>query len=242
MPHGTPDWGLVGPKSTTYGLDDLGEHAVRMGSPHFFDRRGDCLFLSDFREGLTIFDQFFSAAGGAVDLVTGNARTGAFCIMLTAPGGDEEYAELIARLVSPVSGRLGLEFSFADQDSNAHWDGYLDWWDGVLHHMGRVRISAPTGAIYYWDNASDWVLLGTIGALSGRTHPVHTLKFVVDQTLSEYVRVIVNNYLFSLVGTPVPTAGVVVAPYMQIEIRNTNIADGELPGYVDNVIVTQNEP
>lgn len=31
MPHGTPDWGLVGPKTTTYGVDDLGEHAVRMG-------------------------------------------------------------------------------------------------------------------------------------------------------------------------------------------------------------------
>ena len=49
MPHGTPDWGLVGPKTTTYGMDDEGEAAVRLGSPHFFDRRGDVLLLTDFR-------------------------------------------------------------------------------------------------------------------------------------------------------------------------------------------------
>ncbi|GAI90305.1 unnamed protein product, partial [marine sediment metagenome] len=102
MPHGTPDWGLVGPKDTVYGLDDLGEHAVRLGTPHLWDRRGDVIWMSDFREGLGDVGTFVGpGAGGSVVLHTEYARQGAYCVQLTTDK-DDEIAFLHKYLPFPV--------------------------------------------------------------------------------------------------------------------------------------------
>ena len=242
MPHGTPDWGLVGPKARVFGLDDLGEHAVRLGSPDFFDRRGDVLFITDFTEGLSIFDGSGNIAGWAVCLATGYARTGAYCAKLTTPGGDGNDARLVARLATPVSVSLGLEFVFGDYAGRSDWQGYLDWWDGVLHYMARVRVNTATGAIDYYDNVTPWVNFATVGGLHDHSHPMHTLKLVVFQTPPVYVRVIINSFLLPLPSIAVPSVGPPGGPYIQFEIRAVNTADPPAIGFVDNVIVTQNEP
>jgi len=242
MPHGTPDWGLVGPKQTVYGLDDLGEHAVRMGSPNFFDRRGDVIFLTDFSEGLSMFRQMGSGLGPWVGLSTGNARTGAFAARLMPGPGLGGHAELVFTLAPPTVTGIGLEFSFGRDISPAYWEGHLEWFDGGARNIAWIRVNSATGGLEYYDNVTPWVYVGAVGQLRTWDGALHTLKMVVDIGRGEYVRVILNQQPFSLAGVPMPSPGAVGAPYLYGEVRHTNSVAIAAEGFVDNVIVTQNEP
>lgn len=242
MPHGTPDWGLVGPKTTVYGLDDLGEHAVRLGSPHFFDRRGDVVFLTDFSEGLAPFWQAGAGAGWGVGLTAGNSRTGPFCARLRAGVAVGGHAGLYFTLAPSVLGPIGLEFTFGRADSQCYWEGRLDWNDGVDWAQARIRVTHWSGALEYWDNVTPWVNFATVGLLRPWASAMHTLKMVVDINREEYVRVLLNDQAYLLPAVPVPPVGGVLAPHIYVQILCTNAAAVELDGYVDNVIVTQNEP
>ena len=52
MTHGVQDFGASSGQNSTYGLTDLGELAVRLGSPVSFDRRGDVVMMETFEDGL----------------------------------------------------------------------------------------------------------------------------------------------------------------------------------------------
>jgi len=121
MPHGTPDWGLVGPKQTIYGLDDLGEHAVRAGSPHLWDRRGDVYHQTNFSEGLEVWRRVIGAAGDTVILYTGVVRHGAFSVQLTPGSPAVHQAGLINHFPIPRLSGIGLEYSFSTDDGHKYW-------------------------------------------------------------------------------------------------------------------------
>ncbi len=242
MPHGTPDWGLVGPKQTIFGLDDLGEHAVRLGSPHFFDRRGDALLLTTFQEGTGPFSYLAAGAGTAVQLYTHHSRQGAYSVRLMSGTDDGAYSGIRARMAYPVPSSLGLEFCFIGQGVQI-WRAYLEWYDGDDHYFARIRITESTGAIDYGHGDGLWTNFATLGLLYGGDNPIHTLKLVADMPLSEYVRVIFNNNSWSLAGTPVPSIpAAVVGEHLVVEIHYAEANRLNTQGYVDNVIVTQNEP
>ncbi len=244
MPHGTPDWGLVGPKSTIYGLDDLGEHAVRLGSPHLFDRRGDVIWMTDFRNGMGSVQSIGPPGFGAVSLWAGYTRQGAFCVRLMP---------LIAAVVGlqkvlpyPVYSRMGLEFSFSVDVRSDYIVGQLYADDTVNEMQAQVRYNEGNDRLEYADAATPTVwqpIADNLDVTYGEYCP-HTLKMVVDlaATPPEYVRVIFNDVTYSLSGIPLrlgATTGVVYA-----RARVTHWADGmgDADISVDNVIVTQNEP
>lgn len=244
MPHGTPDWGLVGPKATTYGLDDWGEHAVRLGSPHLFDRRGDCLLLTDFRVGIENLEGVGVPIGWTIDLVTEHSRSGAYAVQVTAQGGEGFTAGLRALLAYPVLSPLGLEFTFGG-DQSKRWQAWIDWYTGAQHYLAGLRISPWSGLLEYSTAVGVWAPQATLGFLRTSDYAMHTLKFVVEPSLipPEYVRAILNENLEQMTGIQVPwVADVVTLPHLAISIYIENTADTEATGYVDNVIITQNEP
>jgi len=242
MPHGTPDWGLVGPKSTTFGLDDLGEHAVRMGSPHLWDRRGDVVYTTDFSEGFGIFRGSFDGLGSGVTLYTGNARHGAFSVRLTPGSNLGRTAGLAAFMPIPRFAGWGLEFTFNTDDDHTTWAWELETrvgthrWRAVVHYdvvLARLQYLADDGLYYpfataipYWDC----------------TDLSNTGKMVVDSRKWEYVRFLLNDREYPLTGIPVDYIPAMAATYFQVSFGLYGPPGKNVPGYVDSVIVTQNEP
>lgn len=242
MPHGTPDWGLLGPKTTVFGLDDLGEHAARLGSPHFFDRRGDTVFLTDFSEGMSFFWPVAWGGAGTTGFSTGNSRTGAYAVRLTPGATAGDYAELQFMLAPSVLGPIGLEFTFGSAEVGCYWEGWLHWNDGVDWAEARIRVSMSTGELEYYIGAARWVHIATVGTMRAWASAMHTLKMVVDINREEYVRVLLNDQVYPLPGVPIPPVGGVLAPHIRGHIRCTRLGAIMDDGYVDNVIITQNEP
>ena len=241
-PHGTPDWGLVGPKNITYGLDDLGEHAVRLGSPHLWDRRGDVVYSTCFREGLGMFHTQILGVGAAVELVTGCSRQGAYSILLRPGSALGDHAMLQLAFPFQDLSAVGLEFSF----SLALWTYYIavqiNWYNGALERRGQMRYYHTTHQLYYLNGLGAWVLLPPDIPRHGCIRPEHTLKLVVDMDRSEYVRFLLDELSYDLRGLAVAQAPDPRPPYWYFTLWHYGVATHNPDCHIDNVIVTQNEP
>ena len=242
MPHGMPDWGLMGPKTVTYGLDDMGELAVRLGSPHLWDRRGDALHMTDFREGLGIFRWGVSGAGAEVALCTGHSRSGAYSVRLRAGSNLDRLAYLRARFSVQEPSCVGQEFTFALGDTTTELHGEIDWFDGVFAHYGRVRYSVALGQLHYYTTGAAWVLLQGGVFINFADRPEHTLKVVVDMDLNEYVRVRLDHQAWDVRGVPVNEEVAPIPEAWQFTIRHYGLGGWNPDSYIDDVIITQNEP
>jgi len=242
MPHGTPDWRINWTPRTVWGLEDLGEHAVRMGSPHLWDRRGDVFYETDFRDGLGIFRPSFDGLGASVILHAGNARHGAFDVKLTPGSNLGRTAGLAAYMPIPRRTGVGLEFTFSTDDDHTTWAWELetrigtDRWRAVIHYdvaLTRLQYLGDDGlyhtfatAVPYWDC----------------TDLSNTGKMVVDSRTWNYVRFLLNDQEYSLINTPVDHIPALAGTYFQVSFGLYGPPGLNVSGYVDSVIVTQNEP
>ncbi|MBA7474244.1 hypothetical protein ES707_09592 [subsurface metagenome] len=208
MPHGTPDWGLVGPKSTVYGLDDLGEHAVRLGSPHLWDRLGDLLWQTTFAHGLGDVTLMVAIAGSSVHLHTGYARQGAFCAQLTEPDIALANAYIQKHLPLPVTSRVGIECSFSFDDDLLYFGVGFTGNNGALTFEAYARYDHQNGRLEYEDNLGVYQLITDDFYLREFFDDTHVMKLVVDFFSEEYVRVIVDDQTFLLTGIAYRTFGV----------------------------------
>jgi len=242
VPHGTPDWGLVGPKSTVYGLDDLGEHAVRLGSAHRWDRRGDEIFSTDFSEGIGDVWPCTSGLGGAIALQTGSARQGAFCLKLTAGRTADFYANASKLLPYPVLSSLGIECSFSYQADTDHVDllGYV--YDGLDQWNPCLRFYPNTGVLECQIGVAAWYQMSLVQGGYRADYCCNTMKIVFNVTRGEYIRAIVNENVYSLVGQPIYNFGNVHAPAFIAHLEHYAVAGENPVCYADCFIVTQNEP
>jgi len=245
MPHGTPDWGHTGPKETTFGLDDLGEQAVRLGSPHLWDRRGDVLWLTDFRNGLGDMIVAGPPLLGTVSLFTGLARQGAFCVQLAA--NVSATVGLEKGLPYPVLSRIGLEFSFSVVLRSAYILAEIQADNTVDAMLGYVRYDQGADELQYMQVPFPpaWEAFATaLNPIRGVTCP-NTLKVVVDlaATPPEFVRVIFNNVTYTnIAGVPLFAAATAGRAFVYVRVRHEADAGGDATIHIDNVIVTQNEP
>ena len=112
MAHGTPDFGITAGARTTHQLDDLGEHAVRLGSIDAYDRRGDVYFFDDFEAIRPRYAVSAPDTGAGVGYNPDQAKSGIASLMLTAgsDGGRVTSVETYTPGVAPS--RIGLEVSF----------------------------------------------------------------------------------------------------------------------------------
>ena len=242
MPHGTPDWGLVGPKAITYGLDDLGEAVARLGSPHLWDRRGDVLYVTDFREGLGMMAYTSNGTGAGVFLVTGHSRLGAYAVNLRAGSDGARFANLHVALPFQASSCVGLECSFSLHVNSSYmrWDVY--WLDGAVASYGGVVYDHVAQQLRYRTTGDVWqVLAGGVGRHAS-AHPEHTMKVVVDMGIHEYVRFLLDELAYDMRGIPVYVTPAPAAPYWGFAIEHYGVALQNPDSYVDSVIITQNEP
>jgi len=248
MPHGTPDWGLVGPKTTTYGLDDLGEHAVRLKSPHLWDRRGDVVIIDTFEHGLAQAVQHLDGLNAAIVLMGGEAWHGAFCAKLTTGSGDTRAAGLEYPHGRCVGSPLGIEFTFTpftplavDEGTTAYW--YWEIFQRTLgmDYRGCVRYDLRGQTLEYQDIGGGWVEFANGLEETRATDVWHTGKLVVDYINRLYVRFILNDHQWNLPGIPVwhnPGGG---RTHITWVARLYGQAGENQSALLDAVICTQND-
>lgn len=242
MAHGTPDWGQTAGAVTVYQLSDMAELAARLGSPITHDRRGDVMWWDDFEWSLNKWQATVSGTGAAAAISTARARNGRCSVLLTA-GSDGGFLSEIAHLLPfPALSNLGAEFSFSLGSVISDLTLEQTIRDGAASVAYGVRWNDVTNMLQYFSSAGAWTDLAATPQYSSGPSLFHVMKVVVDAVARKYVRLIVDDVAISMAGLGAEVSVSAFAPLWTVEITNNGRAGSNDTVYIDDVILTQNEP
>ncbi len=242
MPRGTWDW-ATNPAGLIFVPNlDLAEIAVRLGSIVSHDRRGDVMFLDSFESGKEKWAETISGDGAAVDLATDQARNGAYSVLLTAGTTNAMYAQVTHFVPFPELGPMGFEFGFLPLTGLTALWWHMDVYSGTTRTRFRVRWRGSDNDLQYEDSAGTWVTFATdVTPFSGSTL-FNVGKLVADPSTGDHVRFLLNDVTYSLAGI----AGSSVATGTDAHLTMAALAFGDSIAnrqcYVDDFILTRNEP
>ena len=242
MPHGTPDWGVDWAPRTVRGLDDLGEHAVRLGSPNYWDRRGDTLLAEDFDSGLGCWLAIPGGLGASVELESATAYHGVYSVKLTAGSAGVHDAVISYRHGLPFSSRLGIEFTFtlAAQTEYVRWR--IGWHIGLDVYLAEVRYDRAAQTLDYRIGGAAWTIFAPTVDLYVAPKTWHTGKLVADFARFQFARFIMNGTEYPLENIPLYNYPAPAAEWMYFDVAHIGVLGNNPEIFVDCVILTQNEP
>jgi hypothetical protein len=242
MAHGTPDYGLTAGAQTTFQLNDLAELAVRLGSIVSYDRLGEVVFLDGFEQSIPRYALQCDGLGCSADYSAAHARNGLRSIHLVAGSdGDTDAALNFASVDIPPS-RVGVQCSFIGVTNLSVltmnvFAALLDGsWHAALsiHPLSQVlTIDDDTGAPLTIDAATP---------VSQDLLAWNTWKLVVDLVHHTYIRARFNGNSYDLTGIPLQSVGGPGRGQITLEVHLVGEVGLNDDAYIDDLILTQNEP
>lgn len=240
--HGAPDWGVMAGKQTVYALHDMAELAARMGSIDTFDRRGDVVHLEDFEAGGKRY--LYYSGGVTSDPVTSvaTAKTGAISAKMTTQAEPPYYCTLHAYHPLPRLTGIGFEAAFTLEADHHFVKISLDHYNGADDYYAEVRYDLVDKALYvrHSDGALKTIASGL--ALFPYYKAWHVIKLVADYKTGKYQRVILDDKQYDLSAYSLYRVGATALVYLLNSIDFYAPGETQLVSYVDDVIITQNEP
>ena len=118
----------------------------------------------------------------------------------------------------------------------------MTYYDGLQSHQAHIQYTVATGVLAYTDSAGAPQTIDTLPRFHIMDRPVHTVKLVADFTTHEYVRVILDQSVYSLAGIPLLPAVAFVGPRLHSLFGVLGDLATDSTCTIDRVIVTQSEP
>lgn len=224
------------------GEDVIAELAVRLGSIVSFDRHGDVIFLESFESGLKRIVVHTSGTGAAVVLSVASARTGGYSAKLTAGSDASKYAWVEVRLTPSLKNRLGFEVSWARVPSGTYIEIFLAYFPVGAYHYGALRVDVDADKWQYLDADAAWQDLEIDLTLYTADSFYHTMKLVVDFDSAVYVRAMLDEFVGDVVDVPLRGATIAAGPYLLCYVALTETASANPYIYLDDLVITRNEP
>lgn len=207
-----------------------------------FDRRGDVFFSDDFESDVLKWALGGSGFNYAYESTAIKARNGAFCCELTTDIAVGDNVRIARDLSYPRLSSLGTEFSYNQIGNISSIRLYIDLDNGVNVHQAIFRYDPPTGDVYIYDRFAGWVPLEGGLMLSTATKRFHTVKLVANFVTDRYVRLLLNNREWPLTQYSLNLGLTAVPGAFEVSIWVYNQVAGAHKAWVDDFVVTQNEP
>ena len=230
---------------------DVWGNAISMGNAELaavlsfakrHDRRGNVLWLSSFENGL---GEFYTAVNGtlaSVSLSTAVALSGAYSCKLTAGSDSEKRAGVFKVISYPILSKVGGQAAFTWDTTIDHLLLDFSLYDGTNYTTFSVKFDPSLGKMQYFNSVSGWTDIAALPAWTTATYLFHVAKIVVDLDTGKYVRLIVDDTEYSLANISAYTTSSGVQPYLTFSIMVVGPGTTNPALYVDDVIITQNEP
>lgn len=240
--HGLPDHSSTAAPSVIYPLLDVGEAAARLGSIVTYDRRGDIVWFDDFEHGLGKWTKVLDGTGARADLSLLYQRHGACSALLCAGATTPFLSQITTRTYCPGLTRCGLEASFSIVDTTGYVTLVLYVFTGTRVCLGGLRWTISDQLHQYLDAAGVWQTLAIDQVAYIGAHAFHTMKLVIDPDSEEYTRLLIDGIAYELPALAVLAADNTTPPQIVPAISNYGLTPQTRWVYVDDVILTQNEP
>jgi len=242
MPRGQPDYGLYTDTPVASGISDPGEAAARLGSINVYDRRGWTVWFDDFESPSLKWVGARTAPGAFPVLSTGQAFSGIQSVHLNAPAGVASASSIARRFPLIRRGKVGFEIWV---QGTTVTPGYLelraDIHDGVTPYWAAWRYYSAGRDLYIVTPDGEELIDNLAYMISSRFYFL-PVKLVVDMDTDLYTRLVVGEreHDISAYGQNVMAPGTNKFIEVTISIAPNAVFDQKM--YLDNFILTQNEP
>jgi len=242
MAHTLPDYSTKYKMATIFGQIDTGELAARLGSPDTFDRRGNVVFMDDFEATVLHWGVFLVGAGSSVVLSTADVYRNSQSCKLHTDINLNDLAEIRRSFALPVNSKIGMEFSVSGDFTNTNLEFWHSIYTGARLYVAKIRYHYTTKTLSYADSGDIFQPLSTTQGIGDASFFYSTFKLVIDYDTHKYVRLIVDKDTYDLSTYDLQWAANATTPRMHTIIQLKNTAAAARTAYIDDVILTQNEP
>ncbi len=242
MTHGTEDFGNRKQLIDVYSIQDLGELAVRLGSPVVYQRLGTVVYIEDFSNGLGRWN-FGYINSGFESLETKYFLSKGFSLKLGSGATNNSTVEAVSQFQPFSLDKVGLEVSFSLESGLGEIIFQILYYTETTGYIGAVKYDPGiTNKLYYLNSSGVYTAFSDELLLELYEKFFHTCKLVVDFGSNQYVRFYLDNFSYSLGLLDLKHDTTSTRRMFVIDIQVNNKTSGAMTGYIDNVIVTINEP
>lgn len=242
MVHTRPPWTSKWRMATIFEQIDSGELAARLGSPNTFDRRGDTVFMDDFEAATLKWKTDGAGDNAAVSLSAAWAKTGSQSCKLTAGEGAGGQAWIFKRLEAQVVGKIGAECSFTVNADTGAITFELRYYNGTHYYVAYIKYFKADKKFQYVNSGGGFVDLLTDIELESDIDTFNTVKIVSDTDSLEYVRFICNDTGKSMANLGLRRIGDDTPATLYFSVNHASAHAAVKSIYIDDIILTQNEP
>ena len=237
-----PDFGVATLPHQMDLVISLSEEAVRLGSSHLFERTGNVLFIEKFNNGLTTWLPIDDEYGSYVVLMAEPVCFGYYSVKLHVAQHSSAKAGIKRTFPYPNIAPFGCEFWFKFISDTDDLRLKLTYTDSTTIHSAEIKIKPVPGEVYYLDADNEWIQFGSPDVDTSGYYGWHVAKLVADFINGYYDRFVMDDINYNLndiklnevIGTYYPMVSVEIANHYSAAIANDI--------YIDNIIVTINEP
>lgn len=237
-----PDFGISDTFHTKYVMSDMGELAARLGSPSMFDRTGTIIWYEQFIAGFNNWQKWSSLGGVQPVLVANPFLYRPYAIKLFCASTVNAECSIQADLPFPYESALGIEFAYWPQIDTPQ-----------IRFIGKLYSGTKVYSFGVYFNLADFKIsvrdsggnpLEVYSSVRGyHIEEVYNIvKIVLDLKNKQYGRIMFNKYDLSVSGIAMQTGNSSTRPSLSIIAEVLGIGTYASKVYVDNFIVTLNEP
>jgi len=242
MPHGAPDYSDVKTGALVYRIDDMGELAARLGSTLTYDRRGNVLWFYNFDHGVNGIGQFPGVGDNSIGLAADYWQTAPFSAYITADANAAAQPYIHTRQPVPPLGKVGFQSSIKFSANAHNVTLQLSHWEGDDRYYSYLNLDPDAETLQVFTGNEGTVTLDSDLPDLSTGYYFANIKLVVDLSDHTLVRAMVDSNEYDLSDYTMKKAVGGIAPNLQVMVRLIGNTDGASTIYVDNLIITHNEP
>jgi len=218
------------------------ELAARLGSIHTFERRGQVIFQDDFEGGDTRWIPHAVVTPGEYYLSSGQSRSGRFSYRIRATGGAGTRQDIdIYRSILPLC-KVGLEFSASHDTASSIIQMYLELRGTTKGLYAGLRVDTEAFTLSYLNSAGGWTVFESAAPLYAETSLFTSFKVVADMNTQKYVRAFAADREYDLSTIDAQALAATSQPHILLHLGQLGKATAITAIWLDDVILTQNEP
>jgi len=240
--YGLPDYGMYAALENMGNLVDYGELAARLGSIATFNREGNIVFWDDFEHTPLKWTTDTSNPNSTVGLSDKEVLSGGQCVELVT-GIHLGYETGIERTFPCfTTGKQGMEIGFSNELKEYRFYVEVFIREVTHYYRVRVRINFGLGKIELWADDSQWHEIATGIELTDTKNLFHYFKVVVDTGERRYTRIMLDRNEYNVEEYNMLKYVGATGESFEIKYYIRNYISTVCKMYLDNFILTQNEP
>lgn len=242
MARGQPDYGITTQTPVASGISDPGEAAARLGSINVYDRRGWTVWMDDFEAPELKWLALSSVGGTLPVLSTTRSWMGVQSVYFVTAAVAGAYASIVRLFPLVRLGRVGMEFFiYLYSETPGYFVMRTRIYDGTNRSDAELRLDYQAQTATIVTAAGDRIV--ATNCFNGLMMNVWTpVKLVVDMDTDRYTRLLIGPQEIPLDTHSLVAGGADPDSLLWTELRLEGDAIGMMSAYMENFILTQNEP